>query len=131
MSLLENLPQNLSQLKSLGAPRSRNDNNYSQCATKQVTEEKRDYKQTNLHGERDEVLSLKLREDGDEVGLEQPRDVGLDEPVEPDRIGVESLELFGHHQPFLPHLLLPSPYRQARARRRTGDSPCEMVRGIY
>jgi len=65
------------------------------------------------------VLSLELDEDGDEVGLEQAGEAGLDEEVEPDQVRPEPLQLFGHHQPFLPHLLLSPPYRKAWARGHT------------
>jgi hypothetical protein len=76
---------------------------------------------TNLHAEEDLFLSLELGENGDKIGLEQAGHVGPDEPVEADRVGLKPLELFGHDQTLLAHLLLSSPYRQARARGRAGN----------
>lgn len=73
---------------------------------------------TNLHTEEDLVLPLELGDDGDEVGFEQPRNVRLDEPVEPNRVRLQPLELLCHDQAFLPHLLLPPPDREAGARSR-------------
>jgi hypothetical protein len=73
---------------------------------------------TNLHAEEDLFLSLELSENGDKIGLEQAGHVGADEPVEADRVGLEPLELLGHDEALLAHLLLSSPYRQARARGR-------------
>ncbi|PON75744.1 LOW QUALITY PROTEIN: hypothetical protein PanWU01x14_040040 [Parasponia andersonii] len=72
---------------------------------------------TNLHGEENQVLPLELDEDRDEIGLEQARDMGAYEAVESEGVS-EALELLRHHQTLLAHLLLPPPYRQARARRR-------------
>lgn len=56
-------------------------------------------------------MSLELGENGEEIRLEQARDMGANEAVESDRVGAEPLELFGHDQTLLAHLLLSSPYR--------------------
>lgn len=69
------------------------------------------------------VLAEQLREDGKEVSSEEPRDVGSHELLQaraaPDRgQRREPLELRHDHEALLSHLLLPTPYRQARARRR-------------
>lgn len=77
---------------------------------------------SNLHGEDDVVLAEQLGEDGEQVGAEEPRDVRahvlLQARVGPGRRKRrEPLELRHRHEAFLPHLLLPPPYRQARARR--------------
>lgn len=49
----------------------------------------------HLHTEENLVLPLKLGKNGDEIGLEEARDVGRDESIETDEFGLETLELLG------------------------------------
>ena len=83
---------------------------------------------TNLHGKENLVLPLELDQNRNEIGLEQARDMGAHEPVESERVGPEPLELLGHDQTLLAYLLLPPPYREARARPRTPRLKMKMVR---
>ena len=67
------------------------------------------------------VLAEELGEDGEEVGAEEPRHVRTHELLQArvaPRRGQrrEPLELRHRHEALLAHLLLPPPYRQARAR---------------
>ena len=84
---------------------------------------------TNLHAEKDLILSLELSEHSDEVGLEQAGNVGRDEAVQPDRVGPEPLQLFSDDEAFFAHLFLPPPYRKARPRRRTRSEPGRVKAG--
>lgn len=68
------------------------------------------------------VLAEELGEDGEEVSAEEPRHVRTHELLQArvaPRRGQrrEPLELRHRHEALLAHLLLPPPYRQARARR--------------
>lgn len=60
-------------------------------------------------------MALKLGKHRNEVGFEEAGNMSLHEALEPRRVAVEALELLGHHQTLLPHLLPPPPYRQAGA----------------
>lgn len=63
-----------------------------------------------FHAEKDMILSLKLNKNRNKVGLEQARDMGGNEAVEANEIGLKSLEFFDYNQTLLAHLLLPPPY---------------------
>lgn len=84
---------------------------------------------TNLHREENLVLSLELGKNGNEVRPEESRNRRPHVPIEPDGIGLEPLEFFGHNQAFFAHLFLPSPYRQTREGGRPGGATmeCELV----
>lgn len=77
--------------------------------------EKKEVKKTNLHREKDLVLSLKLGENSEEIRLEQAGDMGAYEVVKAERLRAEPLELLSHHETFLPHLFLAPPYGETRA----------------
>lgn len=65
------------------------------------------------------ILALEFGEHGEEVGAEETGNVGANESVELEAVGVgEALELVDDEQALLAHLLFPAPRRQRRAPRR-------------
>lgn len=75
---------------------------------------------SHLHGYKNVILTLEFGEHRKQIRSQKPSDVGSHELLEARSVGGEPLELLDHEQALLPHLFLPPPDREARARSQRG-----------
>lgn len=70
----------------------------------------------HLHGEKHMVLALEFGEHGEQIRPQKPSDIRFHETVKAWPSRSEPLQLMDHKDAFFPHLFLPPPDREARAR---------------